>query len=138
MSNVAHIQTSSDDKLKLGVGEKVTLNTKRMIHSCMEFERLRVSKATAGSVYLRGRASELLIEGHRFDSYWEHSKFFFSEYQACIICSILNIILSLSFLYQKCIYVLMIYFNFFLSFFLSSFFLLAVLFFVSFEVFFYQ
>ena len=42
---------TSDDKLKLGVGEKVMPNTKRIIHSCMEFECSRVSKATAGSVY---------------------------------------------------------------------------------------
>ena len=49
--SVAHIQASSDDKLKLGVGEKVTPNTKRMIHGCMEFECSRVSKASAGSVY---------------------------------------------------------------------------------------
>ena len=40
-----------DDKLKLGVGENVAPNTKRMILGCTEFECSRVSKATAGSVY---------------------------------------------------------------------------------------
>ena len=100
-----HLVVKVDDKLKLGVGENVAPNTKRMILGCTEFECSRVSKATAGSVYLRGRASELLIEGHRFDSYWEHSKFFFSEYQACVIHLILNIILHLRFLYQKCIFI---------------------------------